>query len=278
MKGLVLTSDTHNSQLLETFSDLLRNNVLTDVTLVCEDRYRVEAHKIVLCAGSSMFRDFFTHNSHPHPMLYLKGVKQIHLLPLVQFLYNGQTEIPQDLVNELLDVAKDLSIKGLEEENKCQPKETQYRKSLKETKLSKCKFCSFKGRGENIMKRHHETVHRSPDSEIQPSISYTVEEENQFNCGSCNFVGGSKESLARHTTILHPHWEEKDNSTFEEEVNFEDDNDYFSLEEKHVKDDPIELAQLDDVEFFDAGEVLKRVPKSTVWKFMKFKGSKSEGL
>ena len=118
MRGLVLTSDTHNSQLLETFSDLLRNNVLTDVTLVCEDRYRVEAHKIVLCAGSSMFRDFFTHNSHPHPMLYLKGVKQIHLLPLVQFLYNGQTTIPQDLVNELLDVAKDLSIKGLEDENK----------------------------------------------------------------------------------------------------------------------------------------------------------------
>ena len=185
MRGLVLTSDTHSAQLLETFSDLLRNNVLTDVTLVCEDRYRVEAHKIVLCAGSSMFRDFFTHNSHPHPMLYLKGVKQIHLLPLVQFLYNGQTTIPQDLVNELLDVAKDLSIKGLEEENKCQPNETQYRKSLKETKLSKYK--KKKSRSEDIMKRHQETELKNPDEEIQPAISCTVEEENH-NCESCNFV------------------------------------------------------------------------------------------
>ena len=80
-------------------------------------------------------------------------------------------------------------------------------------------------------------------------------------------------------TILHPHSEEKDTSASEEEDNFEDDNDYFSFAEKHVKDDPIKLAQHDDdVKFFEAGEVLKRVPKSTVWKFMKFKGSKSEGL
>ena len=275
MRGLVLSSDTHSAQLLETFSDLLRNNVLTDVTLVCEDRYRVEAHKIVLCAGSSMFRDFFTHNSHPHPMLYLKGVKQIHLLPLMQFLYNGKTEIPEDFINELLDVAKDLSIKGLEEEKKCQPNETQYRKSLKETKLSKHK--TKKRKSEDIMKRHQETELKNPDEEIQPAISYTVEEENH-NCGICNFVGGSKESLDRHISILHPLSEEKDTSASEEEDNFEDDNDYFSFAEKHVKDDPIKLAQHDDVKFFEAGEVLKRVPKSTVWKFMKFKGSKSEGL
>ena len=35
---------------------------------------------------------------------------------------------------------------------------------------------------------------------------------------------------------------------------------------------------VDDVKYFDAKTVLKRCPKSIVWKFMKFKGSKSDGL
>ena len=174
MRGLVLTSDTHSAQLLETFSDLLRNNVLTDVTLVCEDRYRVEAHKIVLCAGSSMFRDFFTHNSHPHPMLYLKGVKQIHLLPLVQFLYNGQTEIPQDLVNELLDVAKDLSIKGLEEENKSEP----------------------------IL--YTDIPQNTLSTEPKPNETGKKKPSNKTKCKLCHFVGRNQDSLNRHTNIVHP--------------------------------------------------------------------------
>ena len=79
MSGVILTSDTHITQLVNTFTDLFNSNALTDVTLVGDDKASMQAHKLVLSAGSSMFRSFFEFNTHPHPMIYLKGMKQCHL-------------------------------------------------------------------------------------------------------------------------------------------------------------------------------------------------------
>ena len=115
MKGIVLNSDSHNSRLIHTFGDLYRNNVLTDVTLVCDDRYRVEAHRIVLCASSSLFRDFITMNSQSHPLIYLKGVRRHDLVSIMQYLYEGEANVKQEEVPALLQVAKDLEIAGLQD-------------------------------------------------------------------------------------------------------------------------------------------------------------------
>ena len=96
-KGVVLTSETHSKQFRDTFIGFFKSNVLTDVTLICDDKVRIEAHKLVLCAGSSFFRDFLVYNNaNSHPMIFLKGVKQQELQPLVQFLYNGETTVPQE--------------------------------------------------------------------------------------------------------------------------------------------------------------------------------------
>jgi len=116
MKGVVLTLDTHELQLVNTITELLKNNTLTDVTLVGDDRIRIEAHKIVLCAGSSMFRDFFLNNAHPHPMIYLKGMKQTDLKSVLEYLYYGETTISQQILNDFLKTAKDLEICGLDTE------------------------------------------------------------------------------------------------------------------------------------------------------------------
>ena len=114
LKTIVLKSETHTSQFVATFSDLLINNTLTDVTLVCDDRYRIEAHKLVLCAGSSMFRQFFENNSHSHPMIFLKGIKEHQLESVVQFLYYGETRIAEDILNDFIAAAKDLEVLGLD--------------------------------------------------------------------------------------------------------------------------------------------------------------------
>ena len=105
-----MTSTDHAAQLVNTFGDLFKNNVLTDVTLVCDDKIRIEAHRIVLCAGSTMFRDLLVDTAKQHPLLYLKGIKTEHLDPLLQYLYYGEATIPQNKINEFLSVSKDLEI------------------------------------------------------------------------------------------------------------------------------------------------------------------------
>ena len=74
MNGQVsLTSDVHNTQLVQTFGHLFRNKILTDVTLLCEDKFKIEAHKVVLCAGSNFFREFFSNNTKDHLILADEG-------------------------------------------------------------------------------------------------------------------------------------------------------------------------------------------------------------
>ena len=45
---------------MKTLDDWYRNNLLTDVTLVCGDRFRIECHRMVLCASSPLLGDFIT--------------------------------------------------------------------------------------------------------------------------------------------------------------------------------------------------------------------------
>ena len=48
--------DKYSSHWLEVLKDLKETNFLSDVTLVCEDNSRFEAHKLVLSACSPVLR------------------------------------------------------------------------------------------------------------------------------------------------------------------------------------------------------------------------------
>ena len=60
---------------------------MSDVTLVCEDGQQVEAHKVILAASSPFFFELLKRNKHPHPLIYMRGVKQETLGAMVDFLY-----------------------------------------------------------------------------------------------------------------------------------------------------------------------------------------------
>ena len=61
----------------------------TDVTLACEDGKQVEAHKVILAASSPFFKDILKRNKHPHPLIYMRGLKSEDLLAIIDFLYFG---------------------------------------------------------------------------------------------------------------------------------------------------------------------------------------------
>ena len=93
---------------------MLRNDQdLCDVTLVCEDGKQFEAHKVVLASSSPFFLELLKRNKHPHPLVYMRGVKADDLNSLVDFLYYGEANVLQESLDTFLALAEDLKLKGL---------------------------------------------------------------------------------------------------------------------------------------------------------------------
>jgi len=83
------------------------------VTLACEDDGQIEAHKVILSSCSTFFRNILKKNTHPHPLLYLKGVKFLHLKSVLDFMYQGRVNVEQEKLDSFLATAQELRVKGL---------------------------------------------------------------------------------------------------------------------------------------------------------------------
>lgn len=112
---LLLEVVCFNPYVSSSFKELRLEKDFFDVTLACEDESQVEAHKVVLSACSTFFRGILRRNNHPHPLLYLKGVKSSELSSILNFMYLGEANIAQDDLTSFLAVAEELRIKGLTE-------------------------------------------------------------------------------------------------------------------------------------------------------------------
>ena len=95
------------------FGNLREDNDFADVTLACEDGQQVEAHKVILAASSPFFQKLLGRNKHPHPLIYMRGVKSDDLLAIVDFLYRGEANVFQENLDSFLAIAEELQLKGL---------------------------------------------------------------------------------------------------------------------------------------------------------------------
>ena len=94
-------------------NDLLKRNVFVDVTLVFDDE-QIAAHKVILSSASSFFLQVLEKNvSHPHPMLYMKGVDKKLFSFLLDFIYLGEVSIPEDQFDRFILMSRELKVKGL---------------------------------------------------------------------------------------------------------------------------------------------------------------------
>merc|ERR1719430_2438035 len=87
---------------------------LFDVTLVSEDGQHIQAHKIILSAGSQFFRDIFLKSNQTNMLIYLKGINSVQLEHLLDFVYNGEASVGQEELKEFLETGKELQVKGFE--------------------------------------------------------------------------------------------------------------------------------------------------------------------
>ena len=110
---LCLQWNDFKENVITAFGSLREDNNFADVTLACEDGQQVEAHKVILATSSPFFKMLLGSNKHPHPLLYMRGVKYANLLAILEFLYRGEANLFQDDLDSFLAIAEELQLKGL---------------------------------------------------------------------------------------------------------------------------------------------------------------------
>ena len=104
---------TFPNHLREMLQEMMKSKELTDVTLVCDDKRQIKAHKIVLSACSSVFKSIITDLPQNSSVIYLRGIQHQEMESILEFMYLGVATFYQDRMNEFLNVAKNLEIKEI---------------------------------------------------------------------------------------------------------------------------------------------------------------------
>ena len=106
-----LTWDNYSDHLREMLHEMIKTKELTDVTLVCDDKNHIKAHKVVLSACSSVLRNILPESD---SVVYITGIHYQQLVSILEFMYFGVASLQQDSIEEFVEIAKVLDIQGID--------------------------------------------------------------------------------------------------------------------------------------------------------------------
>ena len=141
------------------FGALKEDSEFADVTLACEDGKQVEAHKVILASCSPFFLGLLKRNNHPHPLIYMKGVKSEDLVAMVDFLYCGEANVYQENLDSFLAVAEELKLKGFTGNNQTNESHVQQQQQTISPVKNKLK------------RKHSRTNNQNVEEDIKPLVS-----------------------------------------------------------------------------------------------------------
>ena len=104
-----LTWHTYSDQLRNILKEMSSDDSFADVTLVTDDKKQIKAHRNILSACSSVFKEILQINTNNnHPVIYLRGIQYSEMESILQFIYMGEAKFYEERMNEFLNVAKNL--------------------------------------------------------------------------------------------------------------------------------------------------------------------------
>nr|XP_053642443.1 protein tramtrack, beta isoform-like isoform X22 [Cherax quadricarinatus]XP_053642444.1 protein tramtrack, beta isoform-like isoform X22 [Cherax quadricarinatus] len=109
---LSLKWNNHQAHFVDILTFLREQEIFVDATLACGGKLYA-AHKFVLSTCSDYFKQMFTKNPSKHPIVFMKDVTSRDLEALLDFMYNGEVNVPQSSLGSLIKTAEGLQIKGL---------------------------------------------------------------------------------------------------------------------------------------------------------------------
>ena len=109
---LSIQCDHFEDHIKTAFSKLRENEDYVDVTLACAED-QVQAHKVIVASFSPILAGILKRQKSNHPVIYLKGIKSVDLINVVNFMYEGQVNLAASNLDSFFDVANELQVEGL---------------------------------------------------------------------------------------------------------------------------------------------------------------------
>lgn len=105
-----------NSSIPTSYPSLREERDFIDITLISDDELKFDAHKVVLSASSTFFKNILRGTSkNVNTLLFLNGVKSSDLQLVLDFVYNGEVKLLQESIPSFLEATSKLRISGLSE-------------------------------------------------------------------------------------------------------------------------------------------------------------------
>lgn len=217
----------YGSHFKGTLRDLHNTNEFTDVTLVCDDQTQLPVHKLVLSACSPVLGNILLDHPFSHSIIYMSGVKKHEMLSILQFMYLGEAFIQHDQINEFLDVAIGLQVKGISRECSGLDKFENDTKdvecisdtnkdvkdvvSIKQEVLITCDSDPLELEGENSIwgENSGEVVYSCDQCDYKATTNVDFRKHHQthtrvrYYCDQCEYHTGWKKDLKKHQQCKH---------------------------------------------------------------------------
>ena len=193
-----------------------------DVTLACDDG-EINAHKLLLYAGSELFEKMLPRFKNPNPFIYLKGLKIRDLESILSFVYFGEVKLQTEDLTNVLNVAKDLKIRGFSDMFDYEPNPKTDDDTSKVSKnlddllntISEAmgsykedsSFISTDGDTEDKDEKilHSKEESEDIDAQVLDLMERTVTDEGKvsWNCAKCDYRSNDKTRTRRHVRSIH---------------------------------------------------------------------------
>ena len=113
LKKLIWSRSSGN---LKTFlKDAFTNTTLQNVTFVLDDDTTVKAHKIILCAASSLMKDILVSVNDGEIFIHIDGYQNKIVKCLLELIYTGACSTGNEEASEVKTLANELQIDNIEE-------------------------------------------------------------------------------------------------------------------------------------------------------------------
>jgi len=164
----------YQNHLIQVFDKMLVTESFADVTLVCcdtdhETTQAIKAHKMILGASSPYFEIVFAEHPCQHPVVVMPPeVRVEELQHVLQFIYKGEVQVPQEQLEPVLRVASQLKIRGLDSdysrESSLEPDRPGSQQSGSSKRKNSPKFHFLKNRRKNLVPAKREREEKEDDN------------------------------------------------------------------------------------------------------------------
>ena len=220
-----LTWHTYSDHLKDILKELSSDDSFADVTLVTDDKKQIKAHRNILSACSSVFKEILQINSNnSHPVIYLRGIQHSEMESILQFIYLGEAKFYEERMNEFLNVAKNLDIrelaKGIEDSDSTAVNENDTNIETEESSIGADEEAESSN---NDISEDAKGQHKTPSRAVTKEYKYecqqcdkafsktsyltrhiqSVHEGVKYACNQCDYQAGYQSDLTKHIQSVH---------------------------------------------------------------------------